>query len=370
MDFSRIKYLVGRYNSGDLTKEEWREFRSLLADDQFLPALSEDMAQVFSDLKQKGVGVSNEPSRLIHISAKRWFWYAAAAVVIAVAGVLYLGNDRQPKQINVVAKETGVPLKHDIAPGTNRAMLTLSDGTVIYLDSATAGLLAREGTSAIRKTSDGRIIYSPENAGDPDKVVYNTMSTPRGGHYNLILPDGSKVWLNAASSITYPTAFTGADRAVSITGEAYFEVEKDTRKPFIVKTIHESIKVLGTHFNVNAYSDENAVKTSLVEGRVMVDDKVLEPGQAYYEGEVVTTNVSQDIAWKNGVFDFDDVEFASAMRQISRWYNLDIQYDIDVPKIRYGGKIDRNLNLSQVLKVIDGVGAHFELNGRVLHVKP
>ncbi len=366
MDFSRIKYLIERYNTGELTKDEWQEFRSMLADDQFLPALSVDMSQTIAEIREQ----DNEYAHVVPLSRKRWTWYAAAAVILAVTGVFYFGNDRKPQQLNIAEKKTEIPLKHDIAPGSNRAMLTLSDGTVIYLDSATAGLLAKEGASSIRKTTDGRIIYSPENSTDASKIVYNTMSTPRGGQYNLILPDGSKVWLNAASSITYPTVFAGTDRTVSITGEVYFEVEKDAGKPFIVKTIHESIKVLGTHFNVNAYADENAVRTSLVEGRVMVEDKVLQPGQAYYEGEVVTTNVSQDVAWKNGVFDFDDVEFASAMRQLSRWYNLDIQYDTEIPKIRYGGKIDRNLNLSQVLKVIDGVGAHFELNGRVLHVKP
>jgi transmembrane sensor len=367
MDFSRIKYLIDRYNTGELTKDEWQEFRAVLADEQFLPALSADISQTVAEIRKQE---NNDYARVVTLSRRKWLWYAAAAVLLLVTGVFYFGQDRKAQQLNTAKNKTLIPLKHDIAPGSNRAMLTLSDGTVIYLDSASAGLLAKEGASSIRKTKDGRIIYSPENSAIASRIVYNTMSTPRGGQYNLVLPDGSKVWLNAASSITYPTVFAGTDRTVSITGEVYFEVEKDAGKPFIVKTIHESIKVLGTHFNVNAYADETAVRTSLVEGRVMVEDKVLEPGQAYYEGEVVTTNVSQDVAWKNGVFDFDDVEFASAMRQLSRWYNLDIQYDTEIPKIRYGGKIDRNLNLSQVLKVIDGVGAHFELNGRVLHVKP
>ncbi|MBL7697793.1 MAG: FecR family protein [Chitinophagaceae bacterium] len=368
MDFSRIKYLIERYNAGELSKEEWSEFRSALSNEHFFTALSDDLAHTFAEIKSGETAESNERSRVFPLLVKKWMWYAAAAVLIAISGVLYFSTDRKQTLPAVADTRTEVPLKHDIAPGANRAMLTLSDGTVIYLDSATAGMLAHEGSSVIRKTADGRIVYSPENAADAGKVMYNSMSTPRGGQYTLVLPDGSKVWLNAASSITYPTTFSGEERTVSITGEVYFEVQKDAGRPFIVKTIHESIKVLGTHFNVNAYADEAFVKTSLLEGRVMVNQEVLQPGQAYYNGKVVPTNIAQDIAWKNGVFDFDDVEFAVAIRQLSRWYNLDVQYDTDIPKIRFGGKIDRNLNLSQVLKVIDGVGAHFELNGRVLHI--
>jgi len=384
MDLSRLKYLLDRYNNGELTKEEWREFRAMLADDDFLPTLSEDMAATFSGLRQeKRAGqfsIAPEETAAAPVSDRRGArfgrlrkyaaWYAAAAAMIIAIGIYWL--QYQPR--NPALVDSGEPSPSQIhtadpAPATDRAILTLSDGSTIYLDSATTGTLAKEGLSEVRKTENGEIVYSP-NSQSGDRLLYHTMTTPRGGRFSLVLPDGSHVWLNAASSITYPTAFAGDERAVNITGEVYFEVTPDRKKPFVVKTPRESITVLGTHFNVNAYADEPSVKTSLVEGKVMIENRILAPGQAFVDGRVVTTNIAQDIAWKSGVFDFDDVEFSAGLRQLARWYDLEVEYHKEVPKTRFGGKIDRDLTLSQVLKVIDGVGAHFRLEGRVLHVLP
>jgi ferric-dicitrate binding protein FerR (iron transport regulator) len=196
------------------------------------------------------------------------------------------------------------------------------------------------------------------------------MSTPRGGQYQLQLPDGSKVWLNAESSITYPITFTGNERKVTISGEVYFEVAKDKNKPFRVSAGDLHVEVLGTHFNINAYADEGSAKTSLLEGSVKIDREILQPGQAYVNGKVIAADVEHDVAWKNGVFNFNDQNLSQIMRQLARWYNLEIEYPQGVPKKEYGGEIGRNLTLAQVLKGLENSGVRFELKGRQLIVKP
>ena len=203
----------------------------------------------------------------------------------------------------------------------------------------------------------------------PETISYNKMSTPRGGQYQLTLPDGSVIWLNAESSITYPTVFSGNERKVSITGEVYFEVVKDKSKPFKVIAGDQQIEVLGTHFNINAYKDEDHVKTSLLEGSVKVNQQILKPGEAFQNGKVNATNVAQDIAWKNGIFNFNNQSLAQVMRQLARWYNLEVVYPEGVPRKEYGGEMGRNLTLSQVLKGLENSGIYFELEGRKLLVK-
>jgi ferric-dicitrate binding protein FerR (iron transport regulator) len=190
------------------------------------------------------------------------------------------------------------------------------------------------------------------------------MSTPRGGQYQLSLPDGSKVWLNSESSITYPVVFAAQERKVKITGEAYFEVAKDKTKPFRVETNDMQVEVLGTHFNVKAYADEGPTKTSLLEGSVKIDKQILKPGQAFTNGRIVPTDVDQDVAWKNGIFNFNNQNLSQVMKELARWYDLEIAYPDGIPQKEYGGEIGRNLKLNQVLKGLGNSGVHFELNGR------
>ncbi|HMI63375.1 MAG TPA: FecR family protein, partial [Puia sp.] len=257
-----------------------------------------------------------------------------------------------------------------IKPGTQKAMLTLADGTVVALDSTANGKIAQQGATQVVKLASGQIRYQAANATDEEgKDAYNVMSTPMGGQYQLTLPDGSNVWLNAGSSITYPTAFPGNKREVKITGEVYFEVAKDKNKTFRVTTGDQEIEVLGTHFNINAYADEDHIKTSLLQGAVKVNKVLLQPGQAFTHGKVEPTNVDQDIAWKNGVFNFNNQTLAQVMRQLARWYDLEIVYPQGIPKKEYGGEIGRNLTLDQVLKGLENSGIHFQLNGRRLIVK-
>jgi transmembrane sensor len=303
------------------------------------------------------------PVHRIHFLRTAWSRYAAAVLIIFAIGA-YLWNTQKQKEKPVVAQtQDPNPVKNDVLPGSDKAILTLSNGNKIEL-SATGGKTIKDGSLAIQN-QEGALTY-----GETDVVVYNTMSTPKGGQYELILPDRTHVWLNAASSITYPTAFNGKTREVTVTGECYFEVEKDRKKPFIVKTPKEDIQVLGTHFNVNAYADEASIKTSLLEGAVKVGEKILKPGQAYVNGSIIQTDVNQDVAWKNGILNFNNITLEEAMRQISRWYDVEVIYEKGIPKMKFGGEMGRDLTLGQVTKALSVMGVKFRIEGRKLIVTP
>jgi ferric-dicitrate binding protein FerR (iron transport regulator) len=196
------------------------------------------------------------------------------------------------------------------------------------------------------------------------------LTTPRGGQYQLTLPDGSRVWLNAMSSITYPVLFSEKERKVNITGEVYFEVEKKPGHPFIVNTRAESITVLGTHFNIRAYENEGDVKTSLLEGSVKVADKILDPGQAYVDGNVLTTDTEQDVAWKNGYFNFDGADLKTVMQQLERWYDIEVVYkgQSSPGKYQFHGEMQRSLRLSQVIRILNAMEIQFSIEGKKLIV--
>ncbi|HEY1202827.1 MAG TPA: FecR domain-containing protein, partial [Niastella sp.] len=284
--------------------------------------------------------------------------------------------------------ETAKTKPRDLPPGHDAAVLTLSDGRTIILDS-TSGTISQQGSATVINLN-GQVSYANTAKNKPAPVVYNTISTARGNQYQLILADGSKVWLNSASSLRFPTAFTGEIREVELDGEGYFEVAKNANKPFHVKTKTQDIEVLGTHFNVNAYDDETAVKTTLLEGSVKVnqltiDNKqlainaersvVLKPGeQAELSGanSPFTIDHSPDIdkvmAWKNGWFEFDKTDIKAIMRQISRWYDVDIRYEVKLDSKTYGGRISRNINLSNILKMLELYGVHCKLEGKTLTV--
>ncbi|MBO9573259.1 MAG: FecR family protein, partial [Chitinophagaceae bacterium] len=309
----------------------------------------------------------NEPTikrvHPVHFLKTAWFRYAAAVIILFGVGT-YLWTITRTTPANTVAVK---PIPIDVMPGGQRATLTLADGSTIVLDSAANGRLAEQNGSQVIK-QDGEIIYD-QHAKFSDAVTYNTMSTPKGGQYQLTLSDGTKVWLNAASKITYPTVFNKI-REVKIEGEVYFEVTKNSQMPFVVKTAKDEIQVLGTEFNINSYPDEEAIKTSLINGSVKVNDKILQPGQAFTNGKIIKTNITQDIAWKNGLFDFNKQDFAVSMRQLERWYDIEVVYDEAVPKEKFYGEIGRNLTLQEVLEGLQGVIGKFRLEGKTLHVLP
>lgn len=312
---------------------------------------------------------SEKSGKHIPLYKRRWLRYAAAILVV-LAAVMYFSDDTRQRPPAETVKVPPVPVESDIAPGGNKAVLTLADGSTIILDSTANGQLTRQNGSVIIKRADGQLEYQRQQAPQSGTVGYNTMSTPNSGQYQLILPDGSMVLLNAASSITYPTAFTGKERKVSITGEAYFEVARNTTMPFIVTTRSETITVLGTHFNIHAYEDDGPVKTSLLEGSVSVGGKKLTPGQAYRDGAVFVTDLEQDVAWKNGLFNFNNVDLPTAMRQLARWYDLEVRFEGKIPDKVIRGEMGRDLRLSQVLNILNKLGMNFRLDGRILIVSP
>jgi ferric-dicitrate binding protein FerR (iron transport regulator) len=267
-----------------------------------------------------------------------------------------------------------------VLPGRNTAVLTLGNGQKILLDSAGAGELAVEGNTMLRKLDSGSLSYSVGAGKKEEDVVYNMLTTPRSGQYQLILPDGSHVWLNNVSSIRYPTSFRGSNRTVELIGEGYFEIASHPAQPFIVKVNGQEVEVLGTSFNIMAYPDEPAVQTTLLTGEVKVEagstSVQLHPDeQAQWSGaghiKVLTHVPSQEIvSWKNGFFYFGRASLKEVMRQLARWYDVEVRYEGAVPDIEFGGKIDRSLSLDDLLKFLNKNQVHFRLEGRVLIVLP
>jgi len=305
-----------------------------------------------------------------------WRFISAAAAILLFVSVSAYFIWRKPTNTQATVNL----VKHDIAPGGNKAILILSNGKQIILSAAKNGKLAQQGHTNILKTTDGQVIYHAGN--EPTTVAYNTLKTPRGGQYNLTLADGTKVWLNAASSITYPVEFTGNEREVTITGEVYFEVAHNAEKPFRVSTGNQIVEVLGTHFNINAYTDEPLQKTTLFQGSIRIDRNeqsvILKPGQqAQVENNpassrlVVTSDINTEevLAWKNGYFLFYSENIEGIMRQVSRWYNVDVTFEKGIPDETFGGSISRFENVSQLLNVLQRTGSvHFKVEGRRITV--
>jgi ferric-dicitrate binding protein FerR (iron transport regulator) len=269
-------------------------------------------------------------------------------------------------------------LLNDVAPGGNKAILTLANGSKIILSNAKNGALTQQGNTKVVKLDDGKLAYQPDKTNAPIAVEYNTVSTPRGGQYQLTLSDGSKVWLNAESAITFPTSFTGKERKVSIKGEAYFEVAHDASKPFQVTVNGMEVQVLGTHFNINAYNDEGEMKTTLLEGAVKVSkvsvSKLIIPGEqavvSLTEPIIVVqqADVDEAVAWKNGLFHFDNADLQQVMRQLSRWYDVDVVYIGTIPKREFAGEMQRDLRLSQVLELLEKNEVNFKIQGKKIMV--
>ncbi|MES2276371.1 MAG: FecR domain-containing protein [Bacteroidota bacterium] len=304
-------------------------------------------------------------------------WYAAAAILVTfTAGLLVWKSYRDSKNMQPINARA---MKNDVAPGTNKAILTLANGKKIILTDATNGTLAKQGNVIVSKEKNGVLKYvvSTQAKGDDATAEpgFNTFTTPRGAEYHVVLPDGTMVWLNAASSIKFPTTFAGNERRVELTGEAYFEVAKDKHKPFKVKFNDQEVEVLGTHFDIMAYADEAEAKTTLLEGSVKISrnniQQILKPGQqavgtAASKGlQVQQVNTQEVMAWKNGFFLFRNAGIASIMRQAARWYDVDVVYEDDMAGKEYGGRVSRYKNISELLHNMELTGTiHFKIDGR------
>jgi ferric-dicitrate binding protein FerR (iron transport regulator) len=328
----------------------------------------------------------NAPVVRQHKNKYVWFRIAAAAAVliaILIGGWLFFANGFKKGNSQQPVAET-----KDISPGGNRAILTLSDGSTVVLDSAQRGVLAHQGKTRISKKQEGEVVYNANHsAGSEEPLTYNTITTPRGGQYHVVLPDGSDVWLNAASSIHFPTQFTGKERKVTISGEAYFEVARDKAKPFKVVVSPAGsdvceIEVLGTHFNVNAYSNEGYANATLLEGKISLTanekQATLLPGQQATvnkgNNNVAVRNsesAESAIAWVKGVFHFEKADVGSVMRQLSRWYDVDVVYEGEIPEQKITGDAERNIPLSELLPILEQISkTHFRIQGRSIRVSP
>jgi hypothetical protein len=335
--------------------------------------------QSFSNIK-KTIASDNKNIKPASLYKLNWFKMSAAATVIflILGAAFYFLHEK--KEI-IVAHNSHIRTIQDIPAGSNNAVLTLDNGATIVLDTAANGTLANQGNIKVLKMN-GQLAYN--KTGNMNvKPVYNTITTANGNQYQLILIDGSKVWLNAASSIRFPTSFTGTERKVEITGEAYFEVTKNPNKPFRVDFKNEAgekdeIEVLGTHFNVNTYGDEPDMKTTLLEGSVKIKAgnkiQMLSPGQQALlssNGIEIKKNVDLDqvMAWKNGYFLFDNTDIYTLMRQVSRWYNVEVSFEGKVTPDGFSGKISRDVPLSKFIKVLELNDVNVRSEGRKLTLR-
>lgn len=319
-------------------------------------------------------------------------WLTAAAVMAAVVTGTYFFIQKKKSPADLASQSQIIPLANDAAPGANKAVLKLADGSEIMLDDTGMGMITQQGNTKVFKLENGELTYKVDSDRESE-IVYNTLSTPRGGQYQLVLPDGSKVWLNASSSLRYPAFFKGKERVVELTGEGYFEVAKvsspkaggqEGAMPFMVHVNNMKVEVLGTHFNIMSYDNEKTINTTLLEGAVKLSSTTfnkipeqgikLKPGQqATLDKNIAVMNVHEAdvesaVAWKNGMFQFKSDDMQTIMRQIERWYDVDVVYTGKIPEGHYSGTIERDNKLSTVLKILEESDLKFKIEGKTLTI--
>jgi transmembrane sensor len=369
MEKERIKALLHKYRKGLCTDAEKAWVESLYNELANPPSsdLTDEMIQTdLEDIQRRLPALSN------HRSFSMWPKIVAAAVFLLFVSIgLYFFKEKDARQPLVQVIDKAEINSNDFAPGTNTALLTLADGSKIALDSSINQKILDKGGIKITKTEDGLITYQI-NPGIKE-VRSNTLSTPKGGQYQVILSDGTKVWLNAASSLSYPTVFTGNERKVMLKGEAYFEVAKNAEQTFKVITDRQELVVLGTHFNINSYEDEPEIKTTLLEGSVKVSSlqtnhtMLLKPGEQSAlkksgKLKVDRVNAENAIAWKSGLFQFQGSSIQEALRQMARWYDVTIEFEGEVPDIQLWGEVHRNANAIEALEIL----RYFDLKYKIL----
>lgn len=376
--FLRMDGREGQVVLKDLLAEDWQEAGDDVAGDV---EAAPDWDRMLTEMRKQMAGA--ERGKVIRL---RWMRVAAVLLFVAAGagGYWMLGRNRSPA---VVA--TGIRPQTPIVPGGNKAMLTLGDGSTISLDSAKDGPLAQQGNSKVVKVDAGVLAYDARSRKD-EQVLFNTIATPYGGQYQVVLPDGSKVWLNAASSLRFPTAFAGKERRIELSGEGYFEVARDASKPFVVHVLDASggagtdVQVLGTSFDIMAYGNEERTSTTLVSGKV----RVMQPGGpvGFVEPEpgrqaivdrrtralsVADVSVDQAIAWKNGLFRFHETGIRELMRQVERWYNVQVEYRTDGNDQDFTGIVSRSKNIDELLHTLEMTqSVHFQIEGRKVIVLP
>ncbi len=388
MQESQARILIEKYRNGTLTDEE-----RILLESWYLK-LAEQTDLTEEDTKRLGNTIENlrppvisgrkTPVRQI----LKWSAVAASVLILIALATIYRPVHRQEAAVTA-----DVDMNEDALPGEHRAMLILADGSSIPLDKVGRGVLAQENNVSIVKTGDGEIACNvPVDSEKPaGRVSYNKLETPKAGQYKVILPDGTRAWLNAASSISFPALFPPGERVVEISGEVYFEVAKLRKNgkniPFRVRSGAQTVEVLGTVFNVNSYTDEETTKTTLLEGSIRVIDNVhiektvvLKPGQQTLlstktrgqtglpQLNIKEVDTGSVVAWKEGYFRFDGVGLPELMRQLSRWYDMEVIYETAVADHEFVGQIERNANLSKVLRILELGGVKFRIEGKKIIV--
>jgi len=350
MDKKDIQNLLLKYREGTCNDDEKALLENWIVFGEF-----NELELTDTEIEQE----LNRVSKGLPLFKSRVLWpriAAAASIVLCLSfGGYYFLHKQQPEQI---------AYKNDVTPGHSQATLTLANGQTIILTKGLYKTLA-QGSASIQINNG--VTYTPGLNSKKTALSYNTLSTAIGEEspYPLILPDGSKVWLNARSSITFPTAFNGTQRIVKITGEALFEVVHNAKQPFMVQTEKQTIEDIGTTFDVNAYADEPVTKTTLIEGKVKVNNMILEPGQQTDGIEVKNVNTKRYIAWKSNDFYFENDDIQTVMRELSRWYNVKVSYEGDMTTESFDARISRNKNISAILQILENTkGVHFKIEGR------
>lgn len=391
MNIEDFKELLDRYLTDSLSTEERAQFAEALQQphleaelekaleesfmaDTYAAAENKARSKRLHQLLQQKLSKHNDetqtekPHRIFYFSR----WIAAAVLLLVIGSAAYFFWPKTKSQ-PIATKPT--EQTNDVLPGHEGAVLSLSDGTKIVLDNAKNGALALQGDVKIVK-QNGQIVYTGKNG----EVLYNNITTERGRMWSVTLSDGTKVWLNAESSLHYPLTFTGNERLVEMTGEAYFEVAHNAAMPFKVKVANQVVEVLGTHFNINAYTNEPLVRTTLLEGLVRISKgnskELIHPNEeaaVSNNGTNIRVNKvdAQDaIAWKNGYFSFHNADLKTVMRQLSRWYDIEVVYGNNIPHSEFEGAIDRSLNLSAVLRILEKTRVQFKIEDKKLIILP
>lgn len=390
MEKKVLQYTLRQYIHGELNEENSRAFLSYIKSGRDRILLQELIQEALDDPIDQYLLEDPELLAVLHNSWEQlhiqinkpktkplWPWKRITAVAASVVGIIFIGWWLLYGTDSFLSQQS---TQGTISPGRQSATLTLANGRQIHLQEILDGQIANEMGIKVSKSTDGQLIYEVgKNAGGD--AGQHILSTTKGETYRIKLPDGTQVWLNAASALKYPARFAlQGKRTVELTGEAYFEVAKDAQHPFIVQAVGQQIEVLGTHFNVNSYSDESAVRTTLLEGRVEVsslDQKLqLLPGQQASLStngmlKLQQVDTAPIIAWTNHEFMFDGDDIESVMRKIERWYNVDVIYQGKKTTEKFGGGISRFDDVTQVLSLLEKTGAvHFRIEGKVLYVLP
>lgn len=391
------RQLLEKWMRAELTRHEANEILDYLKTDDSSRLLLKKMQEVFKQSMDQPVTIPNDISErvqnellkkigdapVIEIPARnrRFNWLriaAAALIVIGLGSVTYFTLFKKSTKNEFTETTLPVEKDNDVEAGSNKAVLTLADGTRIELDEKAKGSLLKRGDVSVTN-AEGQLIYENKST-IPVKVEYNSLTSARGQSYSLVLADGSKLWLNAASSVRFPTAFTGNERRVEITGEVYFDVAKDATRPFHVKVKDMDIEVLGTQFNINSYTDEATINTTLIEGSVKVSSGIndmvrLSPGQqAQFSTPgslkvMKNVNVDEIVAWKNGYFHFENADLRSILRQFSRWYDIEVVFEGELKNRTFLAIVSRKSSLSNVLKMLNANDVKFRIEGKKLIVQ-